>query len=155
MVAAPGNQDHRVFQGGKTTRSYDVLSYTARYNTLYKANLQGILYSQNILETPHLFGVQARMVEHDHTTMLYIMFIPLYRTVAVFTKTSPVRSVWSMSRYGTKPSVVHIVFHADMIRHILFMYFFTELFISLCTFLQKYFSVLFIILKDTLLNHML
>ena len=89
------------------------------------------------------------MVEHDHTTMLYIMFIPLYRTVAVFTKTSPVRSVWSMSRYGTKPSVVHIVFHADMIRHILFMYFFTELFISLCTFLQKYFSVLFIILKDT------
>ena len=94
-----------------------------------------MVYLENTLGSPHLLVIQAGMVEQDHTAMLYIMLIPLYRAITVFTKTSPVRSVWSMSGYGTKPSVVHTVFHADMIRYILLMNFFTELFISFCTFL--------------------
>ena len=93
------------------------------------------------------------MVEHDHTPMFYIMVVPLWWTVQIFTKTSPVSSVrgvggkiclssvilwtrsWATPLYSVQ---VDGGVHTVVVRKIAFRHFFRELCIGFPSFLQKY-----------------
>jgi len=115
-----------------------VLSYTTSHSFLYH---------------DHLFVVQTGMVEHDHTPMFYIMVVPLWWTVQIFTKTSPVSSVrgvggkiclssvilwtrsWATPLYSVQ---VDAGVHTVVFRKIAFRHFFRELCIGFPSFLQIY-----------------
>ena len=90
----------------------------------------------------YLLLIQARVVEHDHAPVLYVVLVPLWRAVALLPKIGPVVSVWSVGWYVTKSSVVHSRIHADVVGYIFFMNFLASLLIGFSTFLKFHSSVL-------------
>ena len=98
----------------------------------------------------HLVLVHAGVVEHDHAPVLQVMLPSLHGEEAVFSKTSPVRSVWAMRRDETKSRVVHRLVHADVVGDILLMNIITVLFAGLFSFLESQYSVFNIMLNSQL-----
>ena len=78
------------------------------------------------------------------------MLPSLHREEAVFSKTSPVRSVWAMRRDGAISRVVHRLVHADVVGDILLMNVIAVLFAGLFSFLQCHYSVFNIMLDSQL-----